>query len=215
MCPSRCEHLTPAINSHGVWLTRPNQEVSDSHRVKVEHLSAGQLSGAHLIEAEDRRVQAFPIGASTSLSPEHDDLSVGGRYDAWLHLLLRLGGLERHPCLAPLRPIAAEALGDAAIRQRRGPVKLDIRVTKSEHPLGVTALDCAKDLEHQFGVLFGVHGGPSFDRVRNSADVVDARSSAATHSSRIRHSSSSEYLTGLVPPRFLHSFKHCRWMRIL
>src|SRR5262249_21145733 len=139
LCSSRREHLTSAINRHGVWLTRPNQEVSDRHRVKVEHLSAGQFSIAHLIESEDRCVQAFPIGASTALSPEHDDLSVGGRYDAWLHLLLRLGGLERHPRLGPPRPIAAEALRDAAIRQGRGPVKLDIRVTKSEHPLGVAA----------------------------------------------------------------------------
>src|SRR5215468_3440716 len=128
ICASRREHLTSAINRHGVWLTRPNQEVSDRHRVKVEHLSAGQFSVAHLIEAEDRRVQAFPLEAQTSLSPEHDDLSVGGRYDAWLHLLLRLAGLERHPCLGPPWPITAEALGDAAIRQRRGPVKLDIRV---------------------------------------------------------------------------------------
>src|SRR5262249_59217719 len=116
ICPSRREPLTSAINRHGVWLTRPNQEVSDRHRVKVEHLSAGQFSVAHLIEAEDRRVQAFPLGASTALSPEHDDLSVGGRHDAWLHLLLGLGGLERHPCLAPPRPIAAEALGDPPIR---------------------------------------------------------------------------------------------------
>src|SRR5215467_5783713 len=84
--PSRREHLTSAINSYCVWLTRPNQEVSDRHRVKVEHLSAGQFSIAHLIESEDRCVQAFPIRASTALSPEHDDLSVGGRYDAWLHL---------------------------------------------------------------------------------------------------------------------------------
>src|SRR5215467_902350 len=162
--PSRREHLTSAINSYCVWLTRPNQEVSDRHRVKVEHLSAGQFSIAHLIEAEDRCVQPFPIGAETSLSPDHDDLSVGGRHDARLHLLLRRGGLERHPCLGPPRPIAAEALRDAAIRQGRGPVKLDILVTKSEHPLGVAALDCAKNLEHQFGVLFGVHGGPSFDK---------------------------------------------------
>src|SRR5215470_10232090 len=78
LCSSRREHLTSAINRHGVWLTRPNQEVSDRHRVKVEHLSAGQFSIAHLIESEDRCVQAFPIGASTALSPEHDDLSVGG-----------------------------------------------------------------------------------------------------------------------------------------
>src|SRR5262249_37077706 len=62
--PSRREPLTSAINSYFVWLTRPNQEVSDRHRVKVEHLSAGQFSVAHLIEAEDRCVQAFPIGAS-------------------------------------------------------------------------------------------------------------------------------------------------------
>src|SRR5215831_1749372 len=116
ICPSRREHLTSAINRHGVWLTRPNQEVSDRHRVKVEHLSAGQFSVAHLIEAEDRCVQPFPIGAETSLSPDHDDLSVGGRHDARLHLLLRRGGLERHPCLGPLRPIAADALGYAAIR---------------------------------------------------------------------------------------------------
>src|SRR5262249_41097816 len=145
-------------------MPRPTQEVIDGHRIKIEHLGAGKSSVAHLIEAEDRRVQVFPIGASTSLSPEYDDLLVGGRHDAWLHLLLRLGGLERPPCPAPLRPTAAEALGDAAIRQRRGPVKLDIRVTKSEHLLGVTALDGAKDLEHQFSVLFGVHGGPSFDK---------------------------------------------------
>src|SRR5262249_60260360 len=86
ICPSRREHLTSAINRHGVWLTRPNQEVSDRHRVKVEHLSAGQFSVAHLIEAEDRRVQAFPLGAQTSLSPEHDGLSGRGPSDPRLHL---------------------------------------------------------------------------------------------------------------------------------
>src|SRR5215467_9002873 len=83
--------------------------------------------------------------------PEHDHLVVGRRDDPWVHPSLLLGWLQRIPELVPGRsePIMLTAEPDrAAIRKRRRPGELHLRVVETRQLAIIAALDGVERLHH-------------------------------------------------------------------
>ena len=101
------------------------EEVGGGARVEIEHLGAGELSVADAVEAEDGAVETVAGGIEASLVPKHDDRVAASCDDARIEALLGARGLEGIPDFPPSWPLPARPV---PVRQRRRPVKLDLRM---------------------------------------------------------------------------------------
>src|SRR5262245_27775512 len=77
-------------------------------RIEVEHLRACEPAVADLIEREHGAIETIAVRTDPPLPPEDDYVVVAGRDDPWVHLSLRIGGLQRDPRVAPARRLRLE-----------------------------------------------------------------------------------------------------------
>jgi hypothetical protein len=127
----------------------------------MEHLGAGELAVAHLIEGEDGRLEPLPVGSYRAGEVLDDDLVSIGRDDPWIHAPLPLRRLQWAPGPKPgrlgcrLELLSHRLLaGDpfVSVGERGRVMQLDVVVVELEQRLSVSFLNCAEYREYDFCV---------------------------------------------------------------